>query len=292
MIYLALAILCSTFINLVFRFLKGKDVHLNIVLAFNYVACVCTSLVIERSDSILFQPFWNEKWFTLTALLGVVFIIIFTYMALTAQKMGVSVSATASRMGVVFPVLFGYFYWKEDLDWVALIGIVLGLVSVYLISAKSKGFSKVKLSNILFPIIIFVGSGFIDTALNYLKESLLGSSPEIHPTTIIFLFAGITGLVAFGRSLVKESPRRMLKNAGAGILLGVPNFFSIFYLLKAINSGELQSVIIFPINNISIMLFSTIAAVIIFREHLNKRNQLGLVMATLAIALISLSHAY
>ena len=114
MIYLLFSILCSTFINLVFRYLKNRDVHLNLVLAFNYVACVITSLLIERENSILFEPFWQENWFPLTATLGVVFIIIFTYMALTAQRLGVSVSATASRMGVVFPVLFGYFYWKED----------------------------------------------------------------------------------------------------------------------------------------------------------------------------------
>jgi len=291
MIYLGLAILCSTFINLVFRYLKHKDVHLNLVLAFNYVACVVTSLVIEQSDSILFTPFWKHEWFLLTAILGVVFIIIFTYMALTAQRMGVSVSATASRMGLIFPVLFGYFYFNEDLEPMAMIGIVLGLISVYLISVKKKGLKKIKFSNIFLPIIIFVGSGFIDTSLNYLKQELLGRSPEIHPTTIIFLFAGITGLLAFGKSLFNEKPRRMWRNILAGIALGVPNFFSIFYLLKAINSDELESVIVFPINNIGIMLLSSMVAIAVFKEHLSRKNRWGLVLASLAIILISWSHA-
>lgn len=291
MSYLVLSILCSSFINIWFRYLKKHDVHLNLVLGFNYVACVLTSLAMEQSDSILMQDFWNEKWFTLAAILGVVFIIIFTYMALTAQKLGVSVSATASRMGLVFPVLFGYFYWKEPLEPLAIFGIVLGLASVYLISAKKNGFKKLNIGNWFLPLIIFVGSGFIDTSLNYLKENLLGASPEIHPTTIIFLFAGLTGMLAFSKSFIKEKPKRMLRNAVAGIILGVPNFFSIYYLLKALNSGAMNSVIIFPINNISILLLSTFLAMLIFREHLNTKNKLGLLMASISIVLISLAHA-
>jgi drug/metabolite transporter (DMT)-like permease len=288
--YLILSILFSSFINLFFRYLKKHDVHLNIVLGFNYVACVLTSIAIEQRESIVFQDFWNEEWFLLSAILGVVFIIIFTYMALTAQKLGVSISATASRMGLVFPVLFGYFYWKEPLNPMAIAGIVLGLSSVVLISLKKKGYRKLKLNTIILPLVIFVGSGFIDTSLNYLEEKLLGTSPEIHPTTIIFLFAGITGLIAFSQSFFKQKPKKMARNALAGLALGVPNFFSIYFLLKALNSDWTDSVIIFPINNISIMLLSTLLSILFFKEHLNKQNRWGVVLASASVVLITLAN--
>jgi len=288
MIYLLLSIGLSSFINLIFRYLKNFDLHLNHVITYNYVACVITSLVLQGSDSVLAQSFWDKKWFPLAASLGVIFIVIFTYMALTAQKIGVSVSATASRMGVIFPVIFGYFFLKESLDLAPFIGIMLGLWSVLWISSKRGRKSKFKAIYFLYPLIIFVGSGFIDTSLNYMERFLLEGNQVIQPTTIIFTFAAATGLLVFSRSIFQESGGRTLRNILAGLALGVPNFFSIFYLLKAINSKAFNSVILFPINNISIVLVSTILSVIIFKEKMSKKNLYGLLLAILAILFISI----
>jgi multidrug transporter EmrE-like cation transporter len=59
-------------------------------------------------------------------------------------------------------------------------------------------------------------------------------------------------------------------------------------LLKVIGVGWEGSVV-FPINNVSIIVLSTLIAILFFKEKLQKINSLGLAFALVAIALIALS---
>jgi len=73
----------------------------------------------------------------------------------------------------------------------------------------------------------------------------------------------------------------------AGILIGVPNYFSIWCLLKVLKDFAGNSSAIIPINNMGIVLFSTIAAFLLFKENLSKLNWLGILLSIAAIALIA-----
>jgi uncharacterized membrane protein len=72
-----------------------------------------------------------------------------------------------------------------------------------------------------------------------------------------------------------------------GVLLGIPNYFSMYFLVKTL--GVFPASYIFPINNIGIVALSTIIALLAFKEQLNKKNILGLGLAIIAILLISFS---
>jgi uncharacterized membrane protein len=73
----------------------------------------------------------------------------------------------------------------------------------------------------------------------------------------------------------------------AGIVLGIPNFGSIYFILKMLEQGWEGSVF-FPINNVGVILLSTAVALIIFKEQLSRLNIIGIVLAILGIVLISL----
>ena len=75
----------------------------------------------------------------------------------------------------------------------------------------------------------------------------------------------------------------------AGILLGIPNFFSIFLLLKMLNQGWNGS-LMYPLVNVSVLLLSTMVAVIAFREKLNRLNWIGIGLASAAILIIAYAH--
>ena len=75
----------------------------------------------------------------------------------------------------------------------------------------------------------------------------------------------------------------------SGVILGIPNYFSIYFLLVAIKSFSLKSAFVFGINNIGIVLLSTLLSVIIFQEKLSSINKFGVLASVLSIILIAYS---
>ena len=69
--------------------------------------------------------------------------------------------------------------------------------------------------------------------------------------------------------------------------MGVPNFFSIYYILKAISEGWEGSEF-FPYNNISIIALSAVIAYLFFKEKLSVANIVGVLLAIVAIGLIAM----
>ncbi|MFI5135973.1 MAG: EamA family transporter, partial [Chitinophagales bacterium] len=186
---------------------------------------------------------------------------------------------------------------------IKVIAILLAIVAVIFTSIKKeappeaefeKVFSekqnKLLLSTALFEIAlsfsIFIGSGMNDSLVNYASAELMTKDEFNSFNTVIFCFASITGLIVllFRLLFMKEKiPRRAIS---AGILLGVPNYFSLLFLLQALSYPHWQSSVIFPINNMGIVILTAISAMILFRERLSKLNWIGMLIAISAITLL------
>jgi len=100
---------------------------------------------------------------------------------------------------------------------------------------------------------------------------------------MVFGFAFIIGLTIILIGKVKFKSRDIL----AGIALGVPNFFSIYFQLKALSAFDNIGALLYPSLNIGIIIGSTLAAILFFKEHLSKLNKVGISIAILAILLLS-----
>jgi uncharacterized membrane protein len=92
------------------------------------------------------------------------------------------------------------------------------------------------------------------------------------------------GLIYFFYLLLMKKTVFHFRNIIAGFVLGVPNFFSIYFLLAALNQGE--GSVIAPIVNVGIIITATIMGWIIFKEKLNTRQSIGVGIAVIAILLI------
>jgi drug/metabolite transporter (DMT)-like permease len=77
------------------------------------------------------------------------------------------------------------------------------------------------------------------------------------------------------------------KNILAGIILGVPNYFSLYYLVKMLDSEVFESSTIFTIHNVAIVMVSTLVGILFFKEKISKRNGFGIALALVAILLVS-----
>jgi drug/metabolite transporter (DMT)-like permease len=287
LIYLLLSIIASTIIFINFKLFERFNINILQAIVVNYCIAFMTG-ILAYEGTITISQLPNLNWFYYTLVLGALFIIVFNLMAITTQRSGLSAVSVATKMSVVIPVLFGLIYYNESLGAIKLIGIGVALIAVYLTSNKSNQRISINRKLILLPILVFVGSGIIDTSLKFLEDTYVANNDVPLFSAIIFLAAAIIGFIIIIIQVIKGSFKFEIKNVIAGICLGVPNYFSIYYLVKTLRSDILESSGIFAINNVSIVMLSTFAGIFLFKEKLIRKNWIGIALAILSIILISL----
>ncbi|SRX55604.1 EamA/RhaT family transporter [Aequorivita sp. CIP111184] len=287
MIALTLSILSSTMIFVVFKLFARFKINTMQAIVMNYfTACFCGVILQESAINITDIP--QFSWFPFALGLGAMFITVFNLMAITTQRSGLSVVSVATKMSVVIPILFGLFYYKESLGAFKIIGIILALVAVYMASIKTKDGLKIKPSNFIFPILVFLGSGIIDTAIKYLEGEFIAENDIPIFSATIYGMAAIIGIVILILQISKGKFQFQIKNVIGGIALGIPNYFSVYFLVKALRSGIFDSSGIFTINNVAIVMISTLLGILLFKEKLLLKNWIGIGLAVLGILLIAL----
>jgi uncharacterized membrane protein len=78
------------------------------------------------------------------------------------------------------------------------------------------------------------------------------------------------------------------RNMLGGIVLGIPNFFSIYFIFRALDGDQLKSSELFPVLNLSNVILSAIAGWFFFRERITSTNLVGIGLAVVSIILIAL----
>lgn len=286
MIYLILSVLSSTIIFVVFKLFDRFKINTLHAIVANYVtACLCGLIAYE--EKVGFTETISKDWFPFTAGLGVLFIVIFNLMAITTQRSGLSVVSVATKMSLVVPIIFGLLYYKESLGVLKFIGIVMALIAVYLASVKSKAGVRVDRRNLIYPLLVFLGSGVIDTSLKYLEDTHVAKNEVALFSSMIFCSAAVSGFLLLGWQTVRGKFRFELKSIIGGIFLGIPNYFSVYFLVQALRSDILESSGIFTVNNVAVVMTSTLVGILLFREKLLPKNWIGVALAVLSILLVT-----
>ena len=288
MIYLLLSILSSSVIFVIFKMFQKYKVNTLQAIIINYFfACLVGYFGYIRGTDLTMVP--SKLWFPGTLILGALFISVFYLAAITTQKSGLSVVSVATKMSVAIPVFFGILLYNESTGILKVTGILLALVAVYLTSIKTTTGIKIKKANLIFPLLVFLGSGIIDTTIKYLETTYVAEDEVALFSTSIFAIAGMIGIVIFIGQTAMGKLRIKGKNILGGIILGIPNYFSIYFLVMALRSEGFESSTLFTINNVAIVLFSTLLGILLFKEHLIKKNWIGILLAIISILLVATS---
>jgi drug/metabolite transporter (DMT)-like permease len=286
MIALALSVLSSTLIFVVFKLYDVYKVQTLYAIVMNYIVACATGFFLY-DGSVEFGQLFNTSWFWGPILMGMLFITIFNLMAKTAQVSGVSVASVATKMSLVIPVIFGIWLYNESLSWIQVVGIALALVAVYLSSLKEKHI-VINRKDLLLPFLVFLGSGIIDTSIKYFEELHLTDAEVPIFSSMVFGCAALSGLIFIGIRSKKTPVKANFRNVLGGIALGVPNYFSIYFLIIALRSDMLSSAAIFTLNNVAIVMASTLVGILLFKERLTLKNWGGVALAVLSIVLVAL----
>ncbi|CAL2064212.1 EamA family transporter [Tenacibaculum sp. 190524A05c] len=286
MIYLVLSILISSSLYVIFKLFEVYKVNTFQAIVVNYiVAFVIGYIYSDVKIPIATIP--QQDWFYGALFLGFLFITIFNVMAITSQRNGLSVASVSGRMAVVIPIVFGVVLYNESVGVIKVFGILMALVAVYLTSVKSNDSKGFQSGSLLLPALLFLGSGAIDTLLKYTEINYVPTEKVSIFSASIFGVAFVFGVIFLLFQMLSKKVELSIKNIIAGIALGIPNYFSIEFLIRALKIEGIESSVLFTINNVSIVLLTTLFGLFLFKERLENRNWIGVAIAIISIVLIT-----
>jgi drug/metabolite transporter (DMT)-like permease len=218
---------------------------------------------------------------------GGLFLLIFYLISTCTRYFGMSMASMFNKSGYMLPLLFSYLVFSEKPNGFQWAGSILGLGSLALALWENKTESGKK--NYLIPLMVIIGSGIIDTLMLWNERMHFQTEADaLIFSTLIFSSAYILGSIIY---IYKYSFHLFLSmhNAAYGALLGIPNFFSIFFLLLAIQHSSIQKSVLFGVNNVGIVFSSIMIGVLVFLEAKNKYQWLGIAGLLLSMACMNLN---
>lgn len=295
MLLLLICILFNAYISVVFKIFAKYEVRTLQAIVLNYFICALTASVVMGKPAVTLEVV-EKPWLWAAIFIGFNFVITFNLFAQTVQRFGVVMGSVFQKMSLIAPTLAAIIIYNESAGWIKILGIILAICSIFLISFSNPDSSdqsdeaqepKIASWMWVFPIGTFLGSVIVDGGLFYVNQTGLANSNDIDFVATLFFFAGCLGVLFAIYDYFRNGVTFRRKEVIAALGLGIPNFFSIWFLLKVLSNG-MDGSVVFPINNVGILFMSAILGLIFFSERFNTRKVLGLAMAIGAIVMIAL----
>lgn len=290
-ILLGITIILAVSNNLFLRIYGDKGETCN-VFAFNAGVSVVWFLVLLITGGGVVQ-------FSLyTVLFGMLYgsiIALFLLFKMLAYENGpVSITSLITCSSLIIPTLCGTLIWKEHITVSQVIGLVMLFVSLYFV-LDLKHDTKISGEYIVYAVATFIFAGIAGVVMKTYSKS--GDDAKENDMMVV---ASLVAFVVF--FMIYVFVRRFRANKEDMPFFGAKRKKDIFYSLKYILlcgitscvyqrlnlflSGELPSMIFFPILNGMLILLSCVAGVWFFNERLTKKQIFGIFLGSMSIMLV------
>jgi len=293
-IELIFAALSSASMAIVLKCFRKQEGNRYGVLLGNYLTCMLLSfLLLSEKDIILHLD--------ITTVIcgiagGILFVAGLVSMQSSIRINGAILTSAFSKLGLVVPLLISVIFLGESIRALQIPGILMILVSFWLISTDPEaggnpgtGSAPEAAGNIrvhpLLLLIVLLSCGGGD-AMAKLFDHFGQRSRDSLYFLILFTVAAVITLILLLAEQHKTGKKVSVKEFMAGILVGIPNYFSSFLLLKALNG--LPAFIVYPCFSAGTLLLVTLAGTAIFHERPGKRTWAGLAIIAASLVLLNL----
>jgi drug/metabolite transporter (DMT)-like permease len=283
MMSLLFSILCSSLVFFIFRMFPKYGVNTFHAIVFNYLTAFTFGFILYGNE--LNRHSFSGEWPSFALFSGILFISLFVVMGLSSQQNGVATTSIATKMSLAFSLLLMCFLYNEPPIALKLIGISLAFPGIFFVSWNGKS-SEYTTHSRWMLLLLFFGSGILDLVLNYVQKYHLQNLSTSLFSAFCLGVAGIIGFLIMLIQILAGNVRFQNKDILAGIVLGIPNYFSIFLLMQSYSSTGWNDTTVLAITNISVVLISSIIGFIIFKESVNRYKIAGLITVISAILVL------
>lgn len=290
MLLLLLCILANVVIAVIFKYFDKYQVdNLNAIII-NYIVSVVFASLLMGQSAIPFDIF-STSWWPFSFMLACLFITGFNIMAISFQKSGVALTAIIQKMSLIVPASVAIAIYGEPLGLNKAVGISLALIAIILVNIPSKnGEDKFSIFHpiIVYPLMTFVLSGIIELILYYVEVEGIVGDAGMYFTASAFGMAAVLGILFSTFRMINGGPQFSSKEVIGGLVLGLPNYLSVYLLVLLLSKGWHGSVL-FPVNSIGILVLTALVGFIFYKEHADKMKIIGIILGVAAIILLSIT---
>jgi len=279
MISLILTIACSTSIALILKYSSVNRGNPILLLASNYFIASLIGAVFFFTEPNSTHSFQTVIY---GAILGFLFVFSFFSFTKSIEVAGTALSTLSSRISLFIPVAFSIFLFNETPTTLNLIGFVFTAITIYLfyLSLRKDKSRSLKPIDFFFLASVMIGIGFADFSMKVFQQTRPLEEKQFFITSIFFF-----AFVYSGSIVLLKKIRLNKKTIVSGSILGIPNVLSSVFLIGALES--IAAIIVYPIVNIGIILFTTILAYLFWKESLNRLGVLSLLTGLISIILLT-----
>ena len=290
MITILFGIIFTTSLVICFKYFVKLKINTFHAILVNYPVAAITSYI--YADKNFFIDY-TDDWFRFSIVIGLLFILTFVATSITAQKVSLIVSMIASKMSLVIPLTYAVLLLGEAMNYLKVTAIVLAMIGVVLTVLQPKGSSgtkPLKLKSFLLIAVVFIGSGLVDSSFKFIEVNYYSIVPQQFIMMVCYASAGIFGTIFLILSAFKTKIKIKWRSVIAGVLLGVLNYYSFYFVIEALHIQSMPSSVVIPIINVGVLLLSTLLAMALFKEKLQKINYAGVIISILSIVVLALQH--
>lgn len=294
MIYLVFAIIFSSLFSIVFKICQEKRIDNGLVILFNYVTALVFSLAPlifnlaagretpDLSELALSATSWGRA-----IVQGLFFMLGFIVMDRSVWRSGVALTTVAARSSLVVSILLSWlFLGQDEPSWFPVL-LMLAAIAMIILPTQTIQHTNVQLTSktdkqrsrravlLLFGVCAIYGCSDFS-----LKTAQLSAPGNLSILEAAIFFTACLFTLAY--CLVRKSFKHFNKGCLiGGIALGIVNTLCTFCCLRALETTSTS--LYYPIYNIGIVVISTLAGVLIFKERLKWIQVVGLLAAGVAI---------
>jgi drug/metabolite transporter (DMT)-like permease len=287
MIFLVLAVLCSTGNQLLFKMFARLRIDLFSAIVANYSVCVVIGFS-SSGQAIRPGAMFTQGWHFYSILQGGLFVACLFLLGLTTARHGVAVASLATRLSVVIPTMAAFLLYGDLLTVFKIGGILASLLALYLSSTDRAGNAKAVHSPGILPLSLFIVFGLYATLLKYVQEKFLSGFSYHTYVLLSFLSAFLLSAALLAWRLFKKKQVCRWQDMLAGFVLGCSNYGAVYFLIRTLGVPGWQSSQLFPTVSISVVTLSTLGAWAFFNEKLQRRILWALAIGIGSIVIVNL----
>ena len=275
MIYLLLAIFSSAMVSIVMRLSTGRVKEGMGMLSMNYLCCLVLSLAYTGISNAFPALEGLGRTLFMGSINGVLYLLGFVLLQVNVRKNGVVLSGVFMKLGLLVPMVMSVLLFAEMPSVIQTVGFLLAVGAIVLINYEKDD----KNSRFGFGLILLLLAGGSGDAMSKVFNEI--GAPALSDQFLLYTFFSAF-LLCTAMTVVKKE-KIGLKEVLFGFLIGIPNFFSAKFLLKALES--ISAVIVYPTYSVATLLVITLAGVLFFKEKLKNRRwaALGVILVSLVL---------
>lgn len=279
MISLMMAILSSASVSVIMRF-SEKKVKANVsMLAVNYIICFLCAGAFSGVGNLLPVGTEGLPWtLGVSVFNGFFYLSGFVFLQSCVKKNGVVLSTTFIKLGLLVPMVVSIVLFKEMPTALQVVGFIITLIAIVLMNFEKEEVA----GKFSFSLILLLLAGGSCDAMSKVFEEI--GNPMLSNQFLFYTFVSAFLMAAGFAAFRKEKPGKA--EVLYGILIGVPNYFSARFFLRAL--ATVPAVIAAPSCSVGTIIVVSLVGMLLFKEKLGKRQKIALACILVALVLLNI----